>query len=78
MCMNLYMYMCAHVYWPHFRASDYGVGRGLSMHMSLYRPGSMCVNPNTCLFVHVWLWVRLHLCEPFVCEGWICGISERG
>lgn len=39
------------------------------MHMSLYRPASRRVNPNMCLFVHVWLWVRLHLCEPFVCEG---------
>lgn len=64
-CMNLYTYVCVLAAFP----CIYGVGRGLSVHMSLYRPGSRRVNPNVCSFVHVWLWVRLHLCEPFVCEG---------
>lgn len=48
------------------------------MHTSLCRPGSLCVNPNTRLLLHVWLWVWLHLSELFVCEGWIGSVSECG
>lgn len=51
---------------------------GLSMHTSLCGPGSLCVNPNMWLLLHVWLWVWLHLSELFVCEGWIGGVSEDG
>lgn len=51
---------------------------GLPMHMTLDRPGSICVNSNACLSVHVWLWAWLHLCELLACEGVDVGVSERG
>lgn len=44
-----------------------GGGGGLFTQVSLYRPGSVYVNPDVCMCVHVHV-VRLCLCELFLCD----------